>query len=133
MAEARVVIDLKEGVIELEGPVDFVRHYLEMYQPTLKRLPREAVAGQEKPKRSSSRRSAAKAKRVSCTAAIQNEIEAGFFKDPCSISDIKQRLSESGFDFKDNNIRNSLKRLITTGMLSAGGKGRRLTYSKPGV
>ena len=73
MAEARVVIDLKEGVIELEGPVDFVRHYLEIDQPTLKRLPREAAAGQEKPKRSSRRGSVAKAKRVYCTEAIQNE------------------------------------------------------------
>ena len=38
MSEARVVIDLKEGVIELEGPVDFVRHYLEIYQPAVKRV-----------------------------------------------------------------------------------------------
>jgi hypothetical protein len=35
MDEARVVINLKEGIIELEGPVDFVRHYLDMYQSTI--------------------------------------------------------------------------------------------------
>src|SRR3989304_9031430 len=128
MAEARVVIDLKEGVSELEGPVDFVRHYLKMYQPTLKRLPREAAAGQEKPKRSSRRRSAAKAKRVSCTIAIRNELEAGFFNEPNSTGDIKRRLKEAGFEFSDGNIRNSLKRLTTMGALSAKGKGGTLTY-----
>jgi len=137
MAEARVVIDLKEGVIELEGPVDFVRHYLEMYQPTLKRLPREAAAGQEKPKRSSRKKNtkstkAAKAKRVSCTAAIQNEIEAGFFNEPKSTGDIKRRLKEAGFEFSDGNIRNSLKRLTTNRALNVNGKGGTLTYSKPG-
>jgi hypothetical protein len=35
MDEARVVINLKEGIIELEGPVDFVRHYLDMYQSAI--------------------------------------------------------------------------------------------------
>jgi len=30
--EARVVINLKEGVIELQGPVDFVQRYMDAYQ-----------------------------------------------------------------------------------------------------
>ena len=54
MEEARVVIDLKEGVIELQGPVDFVRHYLEIYQRSIKGLqvsPGKAAAGPEKPAR----------------------------------------------------------------------------------
>ena len=38
MDEARVVINLKEGIIELQGPVDFVRHYLDTYQPAIKGL-----------------------------------------------------------------------------------------------
>jgi hypothetical protein len=133
VSEARVVIDLKEGVIELEGPVDFVRQYLEMYQPAIKRVIRGVPANQETPKRSFTRRRGTKGRRVSCTAAIQNEVKAGFFDDPRSVSDIKQRLNESGFEFKDNNVRNALKRLTTTGALSANGKGRGLTYSKLGV
>jgi hypothetical protein len=121
MEEARVMIDLKEGIIELEGPIDFVRHYLEMYRPAVKRLSRGVTAGRERPKR------------VSCTAAIRKEIGAGFFDDPRSVNSIKQHLNESGFEFKDNNVRNSLKRLTATGMLGANGKGRGLTYSKPGI
>lgn len=133
MSEARVVIDLKEGVIELEGPVDFVRHYFEMYQPAIKRLSRGVTVNQEISKRSSRRRSTAKAKHVTCTAAIQNEIEVGFFEGPRSVSDIKRRLNESGFEFKDANVRASLKRLSAMGVLSANGKGRSLRYSKPGL
>jgi hypothetical protein len=129
MSEARVVIDLKEGVIELEGPIDFVRHYLEMYRPAIKKLSREVATNQETP----TRRRAAKGKRLSCTLAIQKEKKAGFFDSPHSVNDIKQRLNESGFEFKDNNVRTTLKRLANTGVLSANGKGRGLTYSKPGI
>ena len=47
----RCVINLKEGIIELEGPVDFVRHYLDMYQFTineLQGLPKDISVGPEK-------------------------------------------------------------------------------------
>ncbi len=133
MTEARVVIDLKEGIIELEGPIDFVRHYLDMYQPAIKKLSRAATANQEIRKRLSGKRHTARGKRISCTAAIQKEIKAGYFDEPHSVSDIKQHLNESGFEFKDNNVRNSLKRLTATGVLSSNGKGRELTYSRPGA
>ena len=35
MDEAKVVISRKEGIIELESLVDFVRHYLDMFQSTI--------------------------------------------------------------------------------------------------
>jgi hypothetical protein len=141
MEEARVVIDLKEGVIELQGPVDFVRHYLEMYRPAIKGLPkapRQAAASLEKPKRLSRRGNrkstrAARVKRVSCTAAIRNELKAGFFDEPKATGDIKRQLGEAGFEFSDSNIRNSLKRLTGTGVLGSNGKGGTLRYSKPGL
>ena len=137
MEEARVVIDLKEGVIELQGPVDFVRHYLEIYQRSIKGLqvsPGKAAAGPEKPARLTrgKKRKSTRGKRVSCTAAIRNEIKTGFFDDPRSTSDVKQRLKEGDFEFSDGNVRNSLKRLVTSGALGAYGKGGSLTYSKPG-
>jgi hypothetical protein len=132
MSEARAVIDLKEGVIELEGPVDFVRHYFEMYQPAIKKLSRAATVNQETQKLSAGRRPVARGKRISCMAALQSEIKSGYFDEPRSISVIKQRLNESGYEFKDNNVRNSMKRLTTTGVLNANGKGRGLTYSKLG-
>ena len=53
MDEAKVVINLKEGIIELQGPVDFVRHYLDMYRPAIKGLeksPQQATVTLEKTK-----------------------------------------------------------------------------------
>jgi len=97
MDEAKVVINLKEGIIELQGPVEFVRHYLDMYQPAIKgleSLPQQATVTLEKAKALPRKRKptpAAKVKRerpVPCTRAIRSDLEAGFFDEPRSTSDI---------------------------------------------
>jgi hypothetical protein len=36
MDEAKAIINIKEGIIELSGPVDFVRQYLDRYQSAIK-------------------------------------------------------------------------------------------------
>jgi hypothetical protein len=126
MDEARVMIDLKEGIIELQGPLDFVRHYLDMYQPAVKRMNR--ATGPAQPRR----RAAGKRDRsIPCTRAILNELEAGFFDQPRSTSDIKQQLGEAGFSFTDNNVRNSLKRMTASGALGSSGKSATLRYHRP--
>ncbi len=139
MDEAKVVINLKEGIIELQGPVDFVRHYLDMYQPAIKgleSLPQQATVTLEKAKALPRKRKgtpAAKAERakpISCTRAIRSDLEAGFFDEPRSTSDIKQRLSEAGFNFTDSNVRNSLKRLAKSGALGTTGRGGTLRYHR---
>ena len=139
MDEAKVVINLKEGIIELQGPVDFVRHYLDMYRPAIKGLeksPQQATVTLEKTKAVPRKRKAtpaAKAKRakpVSCTGAIRSDLEAGFFDEPRSTSDIKQRLSEARFNFTDSNVRSSLKRLAKSGALVTAGRGGTLRYHR---
>ena len=139
MDEARVVINLKEGIIELQGPVDFVRHYLDTYQRAIKglqSLPKEVAVSPEKAKalprkrRTAPAAKARKAKRISCTGAIRGDLEAGFFDEPHSIGDIKQRLSEAGLSFMDSNVRNSLKRLVNLGVLDTTRRGRALRYQR---
>jgi len=139
MDEARVVINLKEGIIELQGPVDFVRHYLDMYQPAIKELeslPRQAAVPLEKAKALPRKRKTTlaakeeKVKRVPCTTAIRSDLEAGFFDELRSMSDIKKRLTEAGFNFTDSNVRNSLQRLAKSGALETTGKGKTLRYHR---
>jgi len=139
MDEAKVVINLKEGIIELQGPVDFVRHYLDTYQPAIKglqSLPKETAVSPEKAKAlppKSKTKAAAKAKkagRISCTGAVRSDLEAGFFDQPRSTGDVKQRLNEAGFSFTDSNVRNSLMRLTKSGALDTTGRGKTLHYHR---
>ena len=39
MDQAKAIINLNEGVIQLEGPVEFVERYLEKYAPVVKGAP----------------------------------------------------------------------------------------------
>lgn len=39
MGQAKAISNLNEGVIQLKGPVEFVRRYLEQYAPAIKGLP----------------------------------------------------------------------------------------------
>ncbi len=140
MDEARVVINLKEGIVELQGPVDFVRHCLDMYQPTimgLQGLPQDVAATPEKAKPLPRKRKAAavvtksgRARRGSCIGAIRSDLDAGFFDQPRSIREIKQRLSEAGLIFTENGVRANLKRLSLTGLLDTVRKGRFVRYQR---
>ena len=139
MDEAKVVINLKEGIIELQGPVDFVRHYLDTYQPAIKGLqglPKEVAASPEQTKAVPRKRKAApgtrtaKRKRASCIGSIRSDLEAGFFDEPRSTGEVKQRLSEAGLTFTDNGVRASLKRLSLAGSLDIVRKGRSVRYQR---
>ena len=139
MDEARVVINIKEGIIELQGPVDFVRHYLDAYQPAimgLQSLPKDVAVSPEKTKAVPRKRKAApgikaeKRKRASCTGSIRNDLEAGFFDEPRSTGEVKQRLSEMGVICTDSAIRAGLKRLAKSGSLDTTGRRRALRYHR---
>jgi hypothetical protein len=139
MDEARVVINLKEGIVELQGPPDFVRHCLDMYQPAIKGLlglPDEAATKLEKTKRLPRERkvpAAAKAlrgKRTSCMGLIRRDLEAGLFDKPRSTGEIKQRLAEAGVTFTDSGVRANLRRLSLAGALDIVRKGRSVRYQR---
>ena len=140
MDEARVVINLKEGIVELQGPPDFVRHCLDMYQPAIKELlglPGESAAKPAKTTPLSRERKASAATRArkgrptSCMGVIRSDLEAGFFDKARSTSEIKQRLSEAGLDFTENGVRANLRRLSMSGALDVVRKGRSVRYQRP--
>ncbi len=137
MDEARVVMNLKEGVIELQGPVDFVRHYLDTYQAAIKELQglsKDTVRSPQKAKALPQKRKgvpgnkAEKTARSSCTGSIRSYLEAGFFDEPCSTDEVKQRLNETGLTCADNAVRTSLRRLSLAGLLNRVAKGKSVRY-----
>ena len=124
-AQAKAEINLKEGVIILEGPVDFVRHYLDIYRIALQGM--ATTEGQTALARKRGRREG-----TSLTGAIGKEVEAGFFDEPRSVADVKNRLSEAGLKFTDSSLRRGLRRLARSGALVSIGRRRSLRYRHAG-
>jgi len=57
-------------------------------------------------------------------------LEAGFFDEPRSTGEVKQRLSEVGLTFTDTGVRASLRRLSLAGLLDTVRKGRSVRYQR---
>jgi hypothetical protein len=141
MDEARVVINLKEGIVDLQGPADFLQHCLDMYGPAIKGLlglPQDVAATLEKARPVPRKRKVAavtrsdRAGRGSYAGAIRSDLEAGFFDRPRSTGEIKQRLSKAGLTFTDSGVRANLRRLSLAGVLDLVRKGRSVRYQRRG-
>jgi len=129
MDQAKAVINLNEGIIQLEGPVEFVQRYLETYAPAMKGLstpepeegtPAQKLAGRSRPKGG----------RRSCTRAIRAEIKAGFFDKPRSTQAVRERLKEKGVACSSGVLRTSLRKAVAGARLGTSGRGRGLVYSR---
>ncbi len=139
MEDAKVVINLKEGIIEMEGPADFVKHCLDMYGAGIRGLlglPQDAPVSTEKAKPlGRARKTAAvtkprRGRRATVMGAIRSDLKAGFFDEPRSIAEIKQRLSEAGLTFTDSGARANLRKLTLDGLLGAVKKGRSVRFQR---
>lgn len=137
MDEAKVVINIKEGIIELQGPVDFVRHYLDTYQFAIKELqglPKDIGKGRREEIALPRRRTRVtggkerKRERASCDRTLRGYLETGFFDEPRSPREVKQHLTEAGFTFSDSMVRANLRGLYKTGLIDRTGKGRSVHY-----
>jgi len=138
MEDAKVVINLKEGIIEIEGPADFVKHCLDMYKDGIGKvlgLPQDTAAASEKASVVPQKRNAAVAKpptrkRATVMATMRDDLEAGFFDRPRSTAEIKQRVSEAGLTFTDTGVRANLRKLTQDGLLDAVKKGRSVRFKR---
>ena len=127
MADARVFIDLNEGLIEAEGPLDFVKEVIERYLPqgkTAQIIPRKAPRTVEALKPMRKRRRSAEA----CRKTLDVEVQDGFFSKARGFGEIKERLAQSGNECADNAIRTALKKLIEVGNLASSGAARGMRY-----
>jgi len=139
MEDAKVVINLKEGIIEMEGPADFVQRCLDMYGPSIRGLlglPQDTAAPPEKagvvPRKSKATAVAKprRGRRATVMATIRDDLEAGFFDRPRSTAEIKQRSSDAGLTFTDGGVRANLRKLTQEGLLNAVKKGRSVRFQR---
>jgi hypothetical protein len=113
----KAVINLQEGIVELEGPQDFVEKYLELYRPDAKKW---QVALSEKGESKTKEKAPAKRARAvrpkagtSCTGRIRNLIDEGYFKDPRTSVEVRNWLKEQkGAPYSDGPVTAALLYLI---------------------
>lgn len=90
MDQAKAIVNLKEGLIDLEGPVEFVREYLNRFaakglKTTLKGI--EVTPAEEGVKikaKALRRKKRSRTGHMSSVEAVRAEAEAGFFNEPRS-------------------------------------------------
>ncbi len=139
MDQAKAVINLKEGVIQLEGPVKFVRKYLELYRAAVGEFGGAARGTLPTPKKKGPaqaavpvRRRRGRAKRVFCADAIRAQVELGFFAEPKSTRELEKQLIDKGITCTNSAIRMNLKRLSDSGLLATLKEGRLVRYRRSG-
>ncbi len=139
MEDAKVVINLKQGIIEIEGPADFVQRCLDMYGPGIRGLlglPQDTAAAPEKAGDVPRKRKATavakprRGKRPSVMGAIRSDLKSGFFDEPRSTAEIKRQLSDAGLTFTDGGVRANLRKLTLDGLLDAAKKGRSVRFQR---
>ena len=129
MDQAKAVINLKEGIIQLEGPVEFVERYLEKYASAIGGLPSpESRVGT--PGKRVEVTARPRGRQRSCTRAIRAEIKAGFFDEPRATKSVRERLTEKGVACSSGLLRASLRKAVEEGRLGTTGRGRGLVYSR---
>jgi hypothetical protein len=152
MTQAKAIINLNEGTIQLEGPLEFVREYLERYAPAMKgqstqkaKFTRVKVVRVKVAKKKIIKEKPTKEKKInkplkiitrgkkgrnSCAKIINTEVEAGFFDNPISMKAVSDRIREIGISCSTTMIRGALKRTIEEGKLDLMGKGRGTVYMR---
>ncbi|MDV2990266.1 MAG: hypothetical protein P3T54_09000 [Dehalogenimonas sp.] len=129
MTTARVLIDLQEGVIELEGPVEFVEKHMGRF------LLDDAVTAEPLPGRKAGRpaktaTAGRKKKKDTCGEVIDSLYDSGFFKRARGFGVIKQQVLKTAPECSDNLIRKTVKEAVAGGKLTQSGIGRGMKYTR---
>jgi hypothetical protein len=125
VTEARVFIDLKEGVIELEGPIAFVEKYIAKYAPA---AAAESVSETPRKRGRPAKKGAVPVtkKKVNADKIISAMIDNGFFSSPKAFGSIKAEALKTAPELSDAKIRKGLKN--AENKLTVSGTGRGTKY-----
>jgi len=127
----KVVINLKEGILHLEGPQEFVEKYLNLYRPDASKwktaISQEGEVGtKEKATTKRARTRVAKPKGAfSCTGRVRTLVDEDYFKEPKTSTEVMNCLQEKkGFVYGSGPVTASLNYLIKKGILRRSKEGK---------
>ena len=158
MTQAKAIINLATGTVELEGPVDFVREYLEKYSPSnniiringpeivkrpyKKRTVSKTIAKAMVLKEKVVKEKPAKLKAIkpvkiltrnkrgrnSLAKIIDTEIAHGLFDSPISMKAINEAIENEWIRVSGGMLKGALKKAMSDGTIESVGKGRGMGY-----
>ncbi len=123
MDVVKAVINLKDGIIELEGPQEFVEKYLNLYRPAASQW--ESTVSQEGNVKIEEATTKRKRTRVvkpkgtsSCMGRIRTLIDENYFKDPKTSAEVINHLKEQkGAIYGSSPVSAALNQFIKSGKL----------------
>jgi len=138
MDVVKAVINLREGVLELEGPQEFVERYLDQYQPIIEKgftstsIPHVTsketkVEKAEKPAPKRTRTTKSKAG-PTCTQKVQELLNEGYFKQPKTRADVQSEILNRGVRFESKEVSAVLNNFFNGGKLKRTGTGTQAQY-----
>lgn len=117
----KATINVKEGILQLEGPQEFVEKYLEIYRPNASTWQTALLQrGEVKTKEEAPKRTRAVKPKVgpSCAERVRILIGEDYFKDPKTNIEITNWLREQkGITYEAKTVAAALNYLIKSGKL----------------
>lgn len=129
----KATINTREGLIQLEGPQEFVEKYLDQYQqlivtlPTASKTSRTADTTKKEEGKTPKRRTRATTG-PTCTGKVQELIDEGYFKEPRKRADVQSELLNRGTRFESKEVSAVLNNSFKLGKLKRTGTGTNAQY-----
>ena len=135
MERVKAAINLKEGVIELEGPQEFVEKYLEKYESRIKEG-KTFSSSSDKEDKTNIRKAGSKRQKTrgskgtaSCMGRIRTLIDEDFFKEPKNSKEVVEWLKDQkGITHTSGQVSAALNQLIKSNTLRRFKEGKIFKY-----
>ncbi|ADJ25714.1 hypothetical protein Dehly_0395 [Dehalogenimonas lykanthroporepellens BL-DC-9] len=129
MVNARILLDLQEGFIEIEGPVEFVEKHMSRFLPDeFETAEAGATSSNRKPGRPA--KMTRKQRKSNCRAVVDSLVAGKFFNRPRNFTAVKKEVLNAVPECSDSVIRSLLKAAVADGRIKAEGFGRGMKYSR---
>ncbi len=129
----KATINMKEGVIQLEGPQEFVEKYLELYKqlivspPTTHKISKTAESAEKEKVKTPKRKPRTKSG-PTCTQKVQELLDEGYIKQPKTRADVQSEILDRGTRFSSSEVSAVLINFFNGGKLKRTGTGTKAQY-----